>query len=633
MLGAAGYSTYAAGKWHLTPPDQMSPAGPFDQWPLGRGFDRYYGFLWGEDDQWTPELWCDNHRVDPPNRPGYHLSEDLVDTSSAFLADHVAANPSRPFFLYLAFGACHAPHQAPREFIERYRGKFDGGWDVMREETLARQIQLGVVPCGTSLAPRNPDVPPWASLSDSERRVFARMQEVFAGFLTHTDVQIGRLIAFLERQGLLDDTLFVVLSDNGASGEGGRYGSVNEYRYFLGLPDTFTDSLSAMDGLGGPCYHNHYPAGWAQAGNTPLKFYKKYTYGGGVRAPLLIQWPRGIRDAGGIRTQFHHVIDLVPTVLDLTGVEPPTTYHGIPQMPIHGTSMAYLFDDATAPTRREIQYFEMIGHRGIWSNGWKAVTCHERGAAYDTESWELFRLDEDYAETRDLSLKNPEMLSSLVEKWWVEAHKYDVLPLDDRQQDRALATDPHLSSRTEWGLLPGTRLLNSSVGPQFAGKSFVVTAEVDNSGVSAKGVLLAYGRRAAGFSFFVHDGLLHVDYNLAGEHTVIVAEEPVPARPCALQWALMSRPDGSADIELRIDERTVAKNYLRRTLPSGFGGLSTQCGHNAPSAVSTLYESPNAYSGVLHRVTIQLSDATSEIQQEGDMARSAVAWTSALGQE
>ena len=338
ILRAAGYSSYATGKWHLTPPIEMSAAGPFDQWPTQRGFDRYYGFPWGEDDQWAPELWYDQHRVEVPDVPDYHLSSDLVTKSTEFIADHVTSKPDNPFFLYLAFGACHAPHQAPRDYIDKYQGRFDDGWDVDRQQTLARQLDLELFPQTTDLAPLNPGVLPWAEVPADRQRLYARMQEVYAGFMEHTDAQIGRLVDYLAKYDLLDNTVVMVMSDNGASGEGGEHGTSNEYRYFMGLGDSVDDAMAAYDDLGGPNAHNHYPAGWAQAGNTPLKFYKQYTYGGGVRAPLIVHWPAGLDSTAPLRTQFHNVTDILPTIVELAGCEVPEVYRGVAQLPIHGTS-------------------------------------------------------------------------------------------------------------------------------------------------------------------------------------------------------------------------------------------------------------------------------------------------------
>lgn len=608
MLRAGGYSSYALGKWHLTPPAHMSPAGPFDHWPTQRGFDRFYGFLGGEEDQWAPELWYDQHFVPPKSREGYHLSEDLVERAEEFLGDHLSAVPEKPFFLYLAFGACHAPHQAPQSYLDKYRGRFDHGWDIERERTLDRQKALGIVPANTRLAPPNPGTRAWTNLGPDAQRVLARFQEVFAGFTEHTDAQIGRLVDWLDRRGKLHNTLFIVLSDNGASGEGGEYGSVNEYRYFLGLPDTLEENLAMVDKIGGPWTHNHYPAAWAQAGNTPLKFYKKYTYGGGVRAPLIVHWPKGLADKGELRRQFQHAIDLAPTMLEVCGVEAPKTYRGVEQMPLHGSSIAYTFTAADAPSRHITQYFEMGGQRGIWHDGWKAVANHRSGDAYEDDRWELYDIRNDFSETVDLAMTEPDRLKSMIDLWWREAAAFGVMPLDDRAQARAFARDPEMGNRHRFVLYPGARLMTPVAGPNFAMRPFRIAAHVDERTAGEEGVLFAYGRRAAGFSLFVHDDSLVFDYNLAGRHTVVVSKSGLPTGRHVFGCAL--KVEGpSVTLDLTVDGATVASASLPQTFPAGFGVLPSQCGLNTPSPVSARYEAPFRFAGRLDRVEIDLGQA------------------------
>jgi arylsulfatase A-like enzyme len=607
VLRGGGYGTYAAGKWHLTPPPHMTPAGPFHQWPTGRGFDRYYGFLWGEDDQFAPELFHDQHRVDPPKDPGYHLSRDLVDRSERFLSDHLSARPDDPFFLYLAFGACHAPHQAPRDFIDRYEGVFDAGWDIERERVLERQLASGIVPEGTKLSPRNPGVRAWADLDPQEQRLYARMQEVFAGFMTHTDAQIGRLVDFLSRNGILDDTLVLLMSDNGASGEGGEHGTANEYRWFLQLPDPIEDTVAAYDTLGGPSAHNHYPAGWAQVGNTPGKYYKRYAYAGGVRAPLVVHWPGHLDTDSSLRNQFHHVIDVMPTVLDICGIEPPAVYQGVAQLAMHGTSMAYSFTNAGAPSTHEVQYFETAGHRGIYAKGWKAVAAHRAGADFDTDRWELYRIDSDVSECDDLAAREPQLAAELAALWWAEATKYGVPPLDDRMQTRMAALNP-AADKPRYVLLAGSRLMNHLAGPKFSNRPFVISADVGRTSTNDEGVLLAWGRQPAGFSFYVQENRLWFDYNLAGDHTLVSADDELPLGSTTLQ-AIVGGGEGAVTLTLVVGGRTVAEQPLPRLLPAGMGCLSTQCGHNSPSAVSARYEPPFEFSGRLSRVVVDLGPA------------------------
>ena len=421
MLLPHGYNTFAIGKWHLTPTEQCSAAGPYDRWPLGRGFERFYGFMGGDTSQYFPDLVFDNHQVNPPGTPeqGYHLTEDLVDHAIEFIADSRQVAPEKPFFMYFCTGAMHAPHHVPSEWADKYKGQFDGGWDAYRVRVYEEQLKLGLLPPGTKLSERDPDVAAWDSLGGDEKRLYARMMEVFAGFLEHTDHHIGRLLSFLEKMGQLDDTLIMVVSDNGASAEGGPHGSVNENLFFNNVPETLEDNLKAIDDLGGPKVFNHYPWGWAWAGNTPFRRWKRETYRGGACDPFIAHWPAGIKAKGEVRDQYAHIIDMVPTVLDALGVEPPAAVRGVTQSPIQGVSFAHAFTDAKAETRHHTQYFEMMGHRAIYHDGWRAV-CPVPGPSFaeagmgfgamvitedklrelDAKGWELYHVDKDFSETR-----------------------------------------------------------------------------------------------------------------------------------------------------------------------------------------------------------------------------------------
>ncbi len=434
MLRPAGFATFMVGKWHLAPGHECSAAGPFQNWPLARGFDRFYGFLGGETDQFRPEVVCGNEHVAPRAGPedGYHLSEDLIDNAISYVRDLTSITPERPFFLYVAFGATHAPHQAPLAFREKYRGRFDDGWDVHRERTLARQLAMGVVPPGTELPKRNPGVEAWVKLNESEQRFAARLQEAYAAFMDHTDTQIGRLVGFLEEIGALDNTLLLLMSDNGASQEGGARGALDEMKFFQGIEEDLDVALGRLDDIGGPASHPNYPWGWSMVGNTPLKRYKQNTHGGGVRSPMVVHWPNGIAAGGAIRDAFAHAVDIVPTVLDVLGVDAASEVGGVLQQPIHGASLRATFDDRSAPAPRVTQYFEMFGHRGIYHDGWKAVTYHEPGTSFDDDIWELYHLASDFSEVHDLADTEPARLARMAERWWTEAGRYDVLPLDDR---------------------------------------------------------------------------------------------------------------------------------------------------------------------------------------------------------
>ena len=375
MLLEHGYNTYMIGKWHLIPSSQETAAGPYDRWPLGRGFERYYGFLGGDTSQWDPDLVYDNHQVEPPKsaEEGYHLTEDLADRAIQFISDAKQVDPDKPFYLHFCPGATHAPHHVPKEWADRYKGAFDDGWDAYREKVFARQKELGIIPQGAELSRHDPDVPAWESLSDDQRRLYARMMEVFAGFLSHTDHHIGRVLDYLESIGELDNTLIMVISDNGASAEGGPTGTTNEAQFFNNAQEPFEDSLAAIDEIGGPKHFNHYPWGWTFAGNTPFRRWKRETYRGGTSDPFIVSWPKGIKASGEVREQYGHIIDMVPTVLDVLGIEPPATIRGVPQSPLHGTSFAHTFDDQAVASRRTTQYFEMMGHRSIYHDGWRAV--------------------------------------------------------------------------------------------------------------------------------------------------------------------------------------------------------------------------------------------------------------------
>ncbi len=375
MLLEHGYSTFMVGKWHLTPSNQETAAGPYDRWPLGRGFQRFYGFLGGDTSQWYPDLVYDNHQVEPPRKPeeGYHLSEDLVDKAISFIADSKQADPQKPFYLHLCFGATHAPHHVAKEWADKYEGVFDDGWDAYREKTFARQKELGIVPADAQLSRHDPDVPDWEALPAPAKKLYARMMEVFAGFLSHTDHQVGRLLEFLTKQGELENTLVMVISDNGASAEGGPTGTTNEAQFFNNAQEPLEESLKLIDEIGGPKHFNHYPWGWTFAGNTPFRRWKRETYRGGACDPFIVSWPKGIKAKGEVRTHYAHIIDMVPTVLDLLGLDPPAAIRGVTQSPLHGVSFAHTLDDPKAETRHHTQYFEMLGHRAIYHDGWRAV--------------------------------------------------------------------------------------------------------------------------------------------------------------------------------------------------------------------------------------------------------------------
>jgi arylsulfatase A-like enzyme len=607
VLCDAGYNTFAVGKWHIAPMREASPAGPFDEWPLKRGFNQFYGFMNGATDHFYPELVRDNHFIDPPDTPdnGYHLTDDLINQACHYVADHVANRPASPFFLYLPLGAAHSPHHAPKEFLERVRGRYDGGWDLTRRQRFERQLAEGVIPPNTELPSGNPDVPAWDSLSPDEQRVAARLQEAYAAFIEHTDAGLGRLVDFLKRVGRWDNTLLIATSDNGASMEGGRLGSFSRIGYFNGLEENLDRIIESIDDIGGPTADNLYATGWAQASNTPLRWYKYHTHGGGVRDPLIVSWPKRLSRAGDVLGQFHHITDIAPTLYEVAGVEAPAEYHGVPQMPIHGTSLAYTFDDPGAPTCRSSQYFEMFGNRGIWVDGWKAVTHHTPGTEYDEAEWELYHLENDFSEARNLVRAQPDKLRQMVDVWWREAGRYDVLPLDDRSVELFSAPPPpgSPSLRSRFDYFPPVSYIEPSVTPPLESAKWHAL-EIETVG-GKSGVLVAYGGRASGFVLYMDKGRVWYEYNAAGEVTVISADLP-------------STEAISVTFEFRLEEgrkgrgRLVVNEQVGQwfAIPYWLSFLALSgmhIGRDSLSPISTKYEAPFEFLGRIERVTVHLT--------------------------
>jgi arylsulfatase A-like enzyme len=609
LLRQHGYATYAAGKWHLAPMQQCSAAGPHDNWPLRKGFDRFYGFLQGETDQFYPELTADNHHIDPPGKPedGYHLSQDIVDQSIGWIRDLKSVRPDRPFFLYLAFGATHAPHQSPREYLQKYRGKFDAGWDAARDEWFARQLEIGIVPENTALAPRNPGVIAWDELSRNQQIFAARLQEAFAAMLDHTDAQIGRLVGFLEGQGLLQDTLLMVLSDNGASQEGGPNGVMDEFSFFNMITEDIDEIVATrLDDIGGPHSHSNIPWGWAQAGNTPLRWYKQNTYGGGVRDPLLIQWPARILDGGGVRHQFCHVTDITPTILDATGIELPQEFGGHPQIPLHGQSLAYTWDHSGAKSRRGPQYFEQLGHRGLWLDGWKAVTYHTKGQPFETDHWALYNLEEDFSECHDLGTEHPDKLRELVNAWWAEADANDVLPLDDRTIElfRAAPRPDSPHHRGEYVYFPPVSHIPADASPPLGGRSSTAVFDVAVPQSGCEGVLFARGSHNVGQTLFIKDGKLQFDYNALGRHyRAAFAVDLTPGRH-RLEARYERRPRGGV-LTLALDGRDLGSIEIP-VIVRMLGSTGTDIGCDRLSTVVDDYEGPFPFTGEIRTATFKI---------------------------
>lgn len=603
LLRTHGYATYAAGKWHLAPMEECSAAGPHHNWPVQKGFDRFYGFLQGETDQFHPELTSDNGHIHPPDRDGYHVSEDIVDTSIRWLSDLQSIRPDRPFFLYVAFGATHAPHQAPRDYLDRWRGRFDDGYDAVRERWYARQLELGIIPEGTTLAPRNPGVPAWDDLSGNQQRFAARLQEAFAAMLEHTDAQIGRLVDFLERRGLLDDTLLMVLSDNGASREGGPYGVMDEFSFFNMRWEDIDDIVEhRLDDIGGPHSHSNYPWGWAQAGNSPLRWYKQNTYGGGVRDPLVVHWPRGIADTGAIRTQFCHAVDLTPTILDVTGAPWQPNANGVPQLPLHGASIKPTFTEASAPAARNVQYFEQMGHRGLWSDGWKITTYHEPGHPFDDDEWALYHLDDDFSECRDVSAEHPQRLRELIDMWWVEAGKHGVLPLDDRTIELFGGTPRPgtVHARSDYVYYPPVSHVPVDAAPPLGGRSWTITAVV-HVDASADGVVYARGSHNVGHSFFIQDGTLNFEYNALGKR--YGARSPIALGNGRHELVARFDRDGEGGtLTIGCDGADLASVEIPQ-LVRMLGSTGVDIGRDALSPVTDDYVAPFPFTGTIESVS------------------------------
>ena len=623
MLRPHGWRNYMVGKWHVTPLTQTGPAGPFDGWPLGRGFDRYYGFMDAETDQYAPELVRDNTHIDAPGNfaSGYHLSADLVDQSIRMLADHQADAPDAPWLLWLAFGACHAPHQAPQELIRSYDDHFSHGWDLERAQRLTRQKALRLVPADTELPTRNDGVPAWDSLNEDERRVFTRLQSAYAAMLEHADMQLGRLMHFLQSSGMTDNTLVLVLSDNGASQEGGPAGFVNAMGPYNLRREDMAEKLRRIDDIGGPDSHANFPQGWAMAANTPLKRYKQNTHGGGIRDPLVLCWPQGITARGELRHAFCHARDLVPTLLDVCAVKSSESIAGVLQQPITGQSLRATLNDATAPGRTEPQYFEMFGHRGIWHAGWKAVAYHAPGTAFDADRWELYHLEYDFAENHDRAATEPERLAAMLALWWREADANRVLPLDDRFGARFAENARRTQGdRTRFTFHAGMGHLPTDVAPDVRSRSYAIEAEVQIPETGAEGVLIAHGDATSGYSLYIQDGHLVHDLNIGGVHQVLRSSHRIAAGHHRLGFhmqlgamTLSSQQAGHGQVpvpssrqgSLWMDDVCVGECQFSCGFTTLISWSGLDIGRDRGSPVSH-YAAPYAFTGKLYSVTIEM---------------------------
>ena len=623
VLQDAGWSTFWLGKDHNVPEQDIAAGATRSQWPLQKGFDRYYGFLGGETNQWYPDLIEDNHFIDQPYGPeqGYHLSRDLADKAISMIADQKASNPSKPWYMWLCPGANHAPHHAPKDYIEKYKGKFDDGYEAYREWVLPRMIERGLLPKGTAITPINPlpenvanpgdMVRPWNTLKPEEKKLFSRLMEVYAGFSEYTDAQVGRVLDYLEKTGQLENTLIIHASDNGASGEGSPNGSVNENKFFNGYPDELSENMKLIDVLGGEDTYEHYPTGWAMATSAPFKMFKRYSeYAGGTCCPLVMSWPKGIKAKGEVRTQYHHSTDIVPTILDVCGLEMPKVYKGVEQYPLSGVSMRYTFDaKPDAPTKKQRQYYAMLGTRGIWENGWKAVALHAPLTSkgnFDKDEWELYHVDADLSESKNLAKEHPDKLQALIKAWFEEADKNFVLPLDDRSAVELLGIErpAEEAPRERYVYYPGTSPVPEGVAVNCRGRSFKILADVEIKDANCSGVIFAHGSRFGGHTLFIKDKRLCYVYNFLGikpEQKFVSPELKPGKHVLGMEFTREDKGKFGESIgktKLYVDDKVVAEGPMK-TQPGKFtlSGDGLCVGRDSGDAVSQEYTTPGEFSG------------------------------------
>lgn len=620
ILKEYDYDTFACGKWHLTSNGALNQAGPYDSWPLGRGFERYYGFLHAMMNQYNPILVQDNTFVEQPKsvEEGYHFSEDITDHAIDYISTQKNAYPEKPFFLYLAYGAMHAPHHAPKEYIEKYKGKFDEGWDVLREKWFANQKKLGIIPENAELNPRNEYVPAWDSLSADQKKVCARYMEAFAGMLEHTDAQIGRVIDYLEKLGELDHTLIVFISDNGASPEGGPEGhlNMNNACNIKSKDDSTAEALEKLDDIGGPYTQNHYPVGWANLGNTPFQWYKTWVHSGGVKDLMIVFYPDGIKDQGGVRSQYHHVIDITPTVLDVIGIEKPESINGIAQKPFQGKSFKYTFDQPEALDTRTVQYYEMLGNKGIYKNGWKAVTNHTFNDTFEEDEWELYHVSEDYSERHNVADQYPEKLRELQDEWLIEAGKYGVFPQHMNSHVGGPDAINKLVGRDRF--IPGKtsefrhiyKYFDLVESPGTSNNSYVLTIVFHRNTLEEQGVLYSTGDRFGGWSLYIKDNHLNYTLNVDGKREVnLKIEHPLPNGKVTVKQELRLEKDTrNAIVILYINHKEEGRLTIDH-YSDNVGNSFNTIGANRYVSVTNEYESPFVFQGDIEYVKIRTADS------------------------
>jgi arylsulfatase A-like enzyme len=629
ILKLNGYSTAQFGKCHEVPVFEATPIGPYDHWPTGSGFEHFYGFIGGENNQYYPELYDGTTPIEPPRTPeeGYHLMEDLADKAIGYIHQQKAIAPDKPFFVYFAPGATHAPHHVPQDWIAKYKGQFDQGWDKLREETFARQRTLGIIPPDCELTKRPEDIPAWDTMEPRLRPVLAREMEIYAAFLELADHHFGRVIDSLADMGILDETPAHAREEE-LRAEGSLTGTLNNMKTQLGLLDDVSFMLKHIDEIGGPLHENHYPVAWCWAGSSPFQWMKQVaSHFGGTRNGLVLSWPKGITDRGGLRSQFHHCIDLAPTILEVAGIPEPREVNGVPQKLIEGISMAYTFADKDAPGRRVTQYFEMLGNRAIYHDGWIAGCLHGRlpwltsgGASFDKDSWELYNIEEDFSQANDLAAKEPQKLRELQDRFMAEAAKYNVLPLDDRFAQRA---DPnlhpsHIRGKTQFVYAPGTIRLGERSAPNTKNVHHTLAAEVEIPQGSAEGVLVCCGGISGGFSLFIKDGKLHWEHNYYNEvHYRASSTDTIPPGHHVVSAEVKVDKQGKfgtgGAVTLRLDKKKIGEGRFEQQVAGYFTVNETfDVGCDTVSPVSDLYQSPFAFTGTILRVMVDITEASFE---------------------